>query len=146
MYKKILVPVDLADVDIAQPALDRAVALAKSSDAELRLLNVLSMIPAAYLDYMPSNYDTQERSRTEADIKKMAESTGLPASRTSTVVRLGAIYHEVLGEAQDWGADLIVVGSHDPSFATYLIGSNAANVVRHAHCSVLVVRQPAAKA
>lgn len=146
MYNKILVPVDLADIEIAQPALDRAVALAKSSNAELRLLNVMSMIPAAYLDYMPSNYDTQERTRSEEDIKKLAESTGLAAGKVSTVVRLGAIYHEVLGEAKDWGADLIVVGSHDPSFATYLIGSNAANVVRHAHCSVLVVRHAQHKA
>jgi nucleotide-binding universal stress UspA family protein len=141
MFKKILVPVDLADLDVAQPALEKAVALSKTSGAELRLLNVMSMVPAAYLDYMPSNYDTQERTRAETDIAKLAQSTGL-GERASTVVRLGAIYHEVLGEAKDWGADLIVVGSHDPSFATYLIGSNAANVVRHAHCSVLVVRFP----
>lgn len=145
MYNKILVPVDLADLEVAQPALEKAVALAKISGAQLRLLNVMSMIPAAYLDYMPSNYDTQERSRAEADIKKLADSTGL-VGNVSTVIRLGAVYHEVLGEGQDWGADLIVVGSHDPSFATYLIGSNAANVVRHAHCSVLVVRFPHDKA
>jgi len=144
MYNKILVPVDLSDLAVAQPALEKAVALAKASNADLRVINVKSMIPAAYLDYMPSNYDTQERERAEIDIAKVAKETGLPAGKVSTAVRLGAIYHEVLGEAQDWGADLIVVGSHDPSFATYLIGSNAANVVRHAHCSVLVVRQPAA--
>ena len=145
MYNKILVPVDLADLEVAQPALDKAVALARISGAQLRLLNVMSMIPAAYLDYMPSNYDTQERSRAEADIKKLALSTDM-GGNVSTVIRLGAVYHEVLGEATDWGADLIVVGSHDPSFATYLIGSNAANVVRHAHCSVLVVRYPSDKA
>ena len=74
MYNKILVPVDLADLEVAQPALEKAVALAKTSNAELRLLNVMSMIPAAYLDYMPSNYDSQERQRSEADIKKLAES------------------------------------------------------------------------
>lgn len=140
MYSKILVPVDLSDLAVAQPALEKAVALAKASDAELRVINVMSMIPAAYLDYMPSNYDTQERERAEIDIAKVAKESGLPANKVSTAVRLGAIYHEVLGEATDWGADLVVVGSHHPSFATYLIGSNAANIVRHAQCSVLVVR------
>ena len=140
MYSKILVPVDLSDLAVAQPALEKAVALAKASDAELRVINVMSMIPAAYLDYMPSNYDTQERERAEIDIAKVARESGLPANKVSTAVRLGAIYHEVLGEATDWGADLVVVGSHHPSFATYLIGSNAANIVRHAQCSVLVVR------
>ncbi|TPQ46867.1 universal stress protein UspA, partial [Prosthecomicrobium hirschii] len=34
----------------------------------------------------------------------------------------------------------IVVSSHRPSMATYLIGSNAAKIVRHAPCSVMVVR------
>lgn len=140
MYSKILVPVDLSDLAVAQPALEKAVALAKASDAELRVINVMSMIPAAYLDYMPSNYDTQERERAEIDIVKVARESGLPANKVSTAVRLGAIYHEVLGEATEWGADLVVVGSHHPSFATYLIGSNAANIVRHAQCSVLVVR------
>lgn len=140
MYNKILVPVDLSDLAVAQPALEKAVALAKASNADLRVINVMSMIPAAYLDYMPSNYDTQERERAEIDIAKVAKETGLPAGKVSTAVRLGAIYHEVLGEATEWGADLVVVGSHHPSFATYLIGSNAANIVRHAQCSVLVVR------
>ena len=140
MYNRILVPVDLGDIKVAQPAIDRAVALAKTSGAELKLLNVLSLIPAAYLDYMPTNYDSQERERAEQDLAKLAAATGMAKDKIITTVRIGAIYHEVLGEAKDWTADLIVVGSHDPSFATYLIGSNAANIVRHAHCSVLVVR------
>ena len=94
----------------------------------------------ARVSYLAVLVDTQERERAELDIGKLAKETGRPAGKISTAVRLGAIYHEVLGEATDWGADLIVVGSHHPSFATYLIGSNAANIVRHAHCSVLVVR------
>lgn len=141
MYKKVLVPVDLADMEVASPALEQAMLLAKASGGALRLVNVLSLIPAAYLDYMPANFDMQERERAAGDLKALSEKLGLPSDRVSTVVRLGAIYHEVLAEAKDWGADLIVTGSHDPSFATYLIGSNAANIVRHAHCSVLVVRK-----
>ena len=140
MYQRILVPVDLADIAVAQPALTRAAAMAKSSGGLLRLVNVLSMIPAAYLDYMPSNYDTQERERATTDLDALATKTGHDAAKVSTAIRLGAIYHEVLAEAKDWKADLIVIGSHDPTFATYLIGSNAANIVRHAHCSVLVER------
>jgi nucleotide-binding universal stress UspA family protein len=38
------------------------------------------------------------------------------------------------------GADLSVVGSHRPTTATYLLGSNAASIVRHAKRSVMVVR------
>jgi nucleotide-binding universal stress UspA family protein len=53
---------------------------------------------------------------------------------------MGSVYDDVLQEAEKSAADLIVVGSHRPSMATYLIGSNAVRIVRHAKCSVLVVR------
>ena len=42
--------------------------------------------------------------------------------------------------AKEIGADLIVMGSHRPELADYLLGANAAKVVRHADCSVMVVR------
>ncbi|MEK8126017.1 universal stress protein [Methylocystis sp. IM4] len=76
--------------------------------------------------------------------KKLAEIAGKlswPSVTPSTVVRYGAVYPEVLAEAEDWGADLIIVGSHRPGMATYLLGSSAAAIVRHAKCSVLVVRE-----
>jgi nucleotide-binding universal stress UspA family protein len=57
------------------------------------------------------------------------------------MVRLGSVYGEVLAEAEAIGADLVVVGSHRPSMATYLLGSNASTIVRHARSSVLVVRE-----
>jgi len=46
----------------------------------------------------------------------------------------------VLEEAEACKADLIVMGSHRPAMATYLLGSNAARIVRHAPCSVMVLR------
>jgi hypothetical protein len=45
-----------------------------------------------------------------------------------------------LGVAEEAGADLVVVGSHRPAMKDYLLGTNAARVVRHARCSVLVAR------
>ena len=64
-------------------------------------------------------------------------------SKVTTAVRMGSVYNEVLAEAEEHKADLIVIGSHRPAMATYLLGSNATTIVRHAPCSVLVVR-PAA--
>lgn len=140
MYNRVLVPVDLGDIDVASPAIARALSIVRTSGGSLRLMNVLSMIPAAYIDYVPTNFDTQEREKAEEALKKIAADSGLDTGRVSTVIHLGAIYHEVLNEAEAWKADLIVIGSHHPTLATYLIGSNAANIVRHANCSVLVVR------
>lgn len=56
------------------------------------------------------------------------------------VIRHGAAYEEILEAAQLVNADLIVIGAHKPDFGDYLLGPNAARVVRHAKASVLVER------
>ena len=53
-----------------------------------------------------------------------------------------ALRPEILAEALDWPADLIVVGAHRRSMATYLLGSTASALSRHAHCTVMIVRSP----
>ncbi len=142
MYKKILVPVDLGESDMAKLAMDAAVALARTgSEAQLRLVNVQPLVPIAFVDYIPPNFDEEMREVAEKDLADLALKVDLPRERVSSTVRFGAVYPEVLAEAEDWGADLVVVGSHRPTMATYLLGSNAKTIVRHAKCSVLVVRQ-----
>jgi len=140
MFKQILVPVDVDEVDIARPALDKAVEIAKVSDAALRLIHVRFRVPYAMNAYLPSGYhDGDEKASLEA-LGELAVKTGLPEDRVSFVSPFGRAYDEVLKEAAAIKADLIVVGSHRPNWGTYLIGSNAATIVRHALCSVLVVR------
>ena len=140
MYKTILVPVDLGDRATAQPALDRAVALATASGGTIRLITVRSIVPVTYMEFVPPSFDKGQQLEAEAALAEVAAGVPLPPERVSAVVRLGSIYNEVLEEAEKTGADLIVVGSHRPTMATYLLGSNAATIVRHARCSVLVVR------
>ncbi|GLI94655.1 universal stress protein [Methylocystis echinoides] len=141
MFKKILVPVDLSEPEMTTLALDAALALAKTGDASLRLVNVQPLVPVAFVDYIPPNFDEEMREAAEKDLTALAGKVDLPGGRVSSTVRFGAVYPEVLAEAEDWGADLLVVGSHRPTMATYLLGSNAKTIVRHAKCSVLVVRK-----
>jgi nucleotide-binding universal stress UspA family protein len=135
-----VVPIDLADVAVARPALDAAIELARMSGGDLRLVTVRSLMPVTYMEYVPVDFDATAKAEAEAELKVLAASLALPKNKVSTVVRVGSVYGEVLEEAKASGADLIVVGSHRPSMATYLIGSNAGTIVRHATCSVLVVR------
>jgi nucleotide-binding universal stress UspA family protein len=141
MYKSILVPVDLSDLEIAAPAIKAAVQLAEWTGAKLRLINVQQILPATYMDYVPPEFDAQQREWADAEMKAVHAKVALPPERVSIVVRIGGIYPEILAEAEEWGADLIVIGSHRPAMSTYLLGSNAKTVVRHAKCSVLVVRE-----
>ncbi len=140
MFRTILVPVDLAEPDIAVKAIKAAVSLAENSGGALRLVNVQQLLPATYMDYAPADFDLKQQEWAQGEMKSMAAKVPLPESRVSSVVRMGGIYPEILAEAEEWGADLIVIGSHRPAMSTYLLGSNAKTVVRHAKCSVLVVR------
>ena len=140
MFATILLPVDLADEETAAPAIHKAVELAQASEGSLRLIHVRSVTPVAYMDFVPPVFDDEQQGAAETRLAALAAGVDLPPERVSAVVRLGSVYGEVLDEAERTGADLIVVGSHRPSMATFLLGSNAGAIVRHAKCSVLVVR------
>ncbi|MBI4274632.1 MAG: universal stress protein [Rhizobiales bacterium] len=140
MFKQILVPVDLGDPDLARPAIETAVALARTSNGKIRLINVLPMTPVMLAEYVPPDFDVQQRKSAEEALAIIVQESGLDSSRASSVVRQGGIYHEVLEEARAMNADLIVMTSHRPAMRSYFLGSNAGHVVRYAKCSVLVVR------
>ena len=140
MYKSILVPIDLADTDLAKPAITTAATLAHTWGGTVRLLNVLPMTPVMLAEYVPPDFDVQQRKSAEEAIKLIAQECGLDSAHISGTVRQGGIYHEVLEEAKAINADLIVMSSHRPAMRTYFLGSNAGHVVRYAKCSVLVVR------
>jgi len=141
LYKRILVPIDLADVALAKPAIAAAVMMAKESSGTVRLINVLPITPVMLAEYVPPDFEAQQRASAEEAIVIVARETGLDPARVSTVVRQGTIDREILDEAKSINADLIVMSSHRTGMRTYFLGSNAGHVVRYAGCSVLVVRQ-----
>lgn len=57
MFKNILVPIDLADTDLAKPAIDNAAALARASNGRVRLLTVMAMTPVMLAEYVPADFD-----------------------------------------------------------------------------------------
>ncbi|MGD9838275.1 MAG: universal stress protein [Afipia sp.] len=140
MFQSILVPIDLADTDLAKPAIETAASLSTSSGGMVRLVNVMPMTPVMLAEYVPPDFDAQQRQSAEEALAIVARESGIESRRISIAVRQGGIYHEVLEEAADIGADLIVMTSHRPSMQSYFLGSNAGHVVRYAKCSVLVVR------
>jgi nucleotide-binding universal stress UspA family protein len=140
MFKSILVPIDLADTDLAKPAIATAATLSQTWHGTVRLLNVQPMTPAMLAEYVPADFDVLQRGASEEALSIVAKESGIAATRITTAVRQGGIYHEILEEAAAIQADLIVMTSHRPAMKTYFLGSNAGHVVRYAPCSVLVVR------
>ncbi|HEY8214382.1 MAG TPA: universal stress protein [Methylocystis sp.] len=140
MYRKILLPVDIVEPEMTDRAIAVAQELAKAFDSDVRLINVQSLLPISFLDYVPENFDLQVRRGLEKEIAAIAGKIERAPERVSTTLQFGPVYQKVLAEAEEWGADLIVLCSHRPGMDRFLIGSNATTIVNHAQCSVLVVR------
>lgn len=140
MFRKILVPVDTAEAAVAEPGVYLAAQLAALTNGAIRMIHVLSAIPLSFQEFLPPRVSADRESAARSTLLEMAKNADVPMDLFSHTLRIGAVADEVLAEAEVWGADLIIIGSHRPSMSTYLLGSNAQKIVRHANCSVLVVR------
>ncbi|MCG8710161.1 universal stress protein [Brenneria sp. 4F2] len=142
MYKTILVPVDIEEDALTRNALVHVVKLAKMSDARVHLFHALPDASAFLSAYSFGIKEFENEAVVKADekLKSLIQTIDLPASNLSFSVSFGTPRDEVLQLAEEINADLIVVGSRRPDVKTYLLGSNAAAIVRHAKTSVLVVR------
>ncbi|WOJ88161.1 universal stress protein [Methylocapsa polymorpha] len=140
MFRKILVPIDSAEPAIAELGVFLAAQLTALCDGAVRMIHVLPEIPYGFKEFLPPHVSATRENTVGSLFQDLAKKANIPAGRFSHILRTGVVYDEVLREAEDWGADLIIVGSHNPSMSTYLLGSNAQKIVRHANCSVLVAR------
>lgn len=140
MFKRILVPIDLAEPQMTKAATEHSETLAKAFDSEIRLINVQSLTPIKLLDYLPQDFDENIRRGLEGELASVAAQLTLPPARVTTALLFGPIYQTIVEEAGRWKSDLIILCSHRPGMDRFLIGSNANAVTRHATCPVLIVR------
>ncbi len=141
MFQHILLPVDLANLDSQDKAIDAALNLAGASGAKIHLMTVLpSFGEGVVSSFFPADY--QERAIKEADEALVAlESEKMAGNDTvSHSIAVGRIYEQILKTQEQLSVDLIVMASHQPDVKDYLLGPNASRVARHAACSVLIVR------
>ena len=141
MFKEILLPIDLGEVESSRKAVSTAIELSRTEGARLHLLCVVPGYSMSIVSqYFPEGFE--ETSLAEA-AKQLDDfiAKNIPAEITSpAIVANGTVYKEILRVAGEIGCDMIVIASHRPELKDYLLGPNAARVVRHADCSVLVVR------
>ncbi|RXV59266.1 universal stress protein [Roseovarius sp. A46] len=138
----------LCAVDVSNPHRDdnvlrMAARLAALDDAQL---DVITVVPDYGMSVVGTYFDKDHHPRIEEDARQrlhdlVAEVLGHEANeKVRHVVVTGNAYEEILRVARADGAALIVIGAHKPDFRDFLLGPNAARVVRHADCSVMVVR------
>jgi nucleotide-binding universal stress UspA family protein len=145
---KILLATDGSDY--SKIAVDAVADRPWPTGSELKIISVMepTYVPTTDVWVLPDNfYNVMEEvsmSRAQAAVKDAAEK--IKSSKTAelepiTEVRSGAARNVILDEAERWGADLIILGSHGYSgLQRFLLGSVSHAVAAHAHCSVEIVR------
>lgn len=139
-FQHILVTVDIEDPTNTEREIMRVRELAEASSARITLINVRTPRSSRYNAYLPKSFDADEQAWHEGELEKWVAKVGPTTQPVATKVRVGSVSGEILAEARAGEADLIVVGSHPPSLASRLLGSNAEKIVREAQVSVLVAR------
>ena len=136
MYKTILVPIDIANLDKGKAMIDVATAHA-GKDTQIILLNVVEEIPTWAAAEIPEGILDKSRQTSDEEMHAIAEASGIDMD---VEIRMGHSYKTILEVAEEETVDLIIIASHRPGLQDYFLGSTAAKVVRHAKCSVLITR------
>ncbi|MEM9438224.1 MAG: universal stress protein [Pseudomonadota bacterium] len=135
MYSNILLPVSFEEDRNVQASLEVAQAL-RAPGGKITCIHVVEQLPHYATEFVPIAHLEAARSDLNAGLQKIIEGV----EDAHAVVVEGSAAHSILNFAEDHGKDLIIVASHRPGMADYLLGSTAAKVVRHAKCAVHVIR------
>ncbi len=136
-FLRVLAAIDLSSVSRA--VLEAAWAIARADKGEVRALFVLEPLPMM-LARIAGDREEDRRRKGREETERVLEAVGLVGEAAQGRMREGHAGREILEEAQDWDADLIVVGSHGFGFFDRLmLGSTALFVLRHGHRATVIV-------
>ncbi|MCZ4272508.1 universal stress protein [Maritalea porphyrae] len=141
MFTSVLLPIDLNQESSWDRALPAAEQIARDYGAKLTIMSVLPTfgLPAVS-QYFPEGFEKKAEGAASEALKSFVRDKCTNPDQVKLHLAHGTIYDEILQYAAKIQCDLIVMGSHRPEFKDYLLGPNAARVVRHAKQSVFVVR------
>jgi nucleotide-binding universal stress UspA family protein len=140
---KLLLAIDGSS--FSDPVVHTAVSRPWPPQSVARILTVVEtlypVVPEAALTTNLADAQEMLRKQAEALVQSLSELIAKSGLATETCIREGDAAHEIVDEARDWNADLIVTGSHGRrGLKRVFLGSVAHYVVSHAPCSVEVVR------
>lgn len=144
---KILLAIDGSSS--SQAALQSVAARPWPASTEVKVLHVVEL-PSLLIGREMGGNDSEFEAFLEAQREQGKELADKAAQElreakfdVSTELVEGDPKSQIIDVADQWPADMIVVGSHGwKGLSRFLMGGVSQAVVRHAHCSVEVIRQP----
>jgi len=141
MFKSILVPIDLDDETESKKLFDSAVELAEGMGAKLSVMTVVPNFSMPMVaSFFPPDFEKKALAEGLKSLTAFVEARESSVVIEKTMVGHGSVYKEIVGAAVEIKADAIVLGPGSAEAGDYLLGHNATRVMRHAPCSVLLLR------
>lgn len=141
MTKHILCAVDMTHSDDAASLLAEAGKLADFYGATLSVITVLPDYNSSWVGSFFKEGMLQEAANSASDTLHDLVRRALPdRKQVQHIVKIGAVYQQVLETIDEIDADLVIVGAHKPDIADKLLGPNSARIARHSPVSTFVVR------
>ncbi|MEE2997435.1 MAG: universal stress protein [Pseudomonadota bacterium] len=141
MYKNILLPVDLGNESSWAKALPTAIKYCETFGSVLHVMTVMPDFGSPMVaQFFPDDHEDRMMGQVNEVLHKFVVDHVPHVINVQHIVTDGTIYKKIIDTAEDINADLIIMGSHRPELQDYLLGPNAARVVRHSAKSVLVMR------
>ena len=141
MFKDILLPVDLGNPETQEKAVSTAIEMAKVFGSRLHVMTIVPDFGESFVSsFFPVDYQEKAVEAANTTLHAFVKEHIPEGIQVQHIVAHGTIYDEILSFAKEHQIDMIVMASHRPQLQDYLLGPNAARVVRHAQCSVTVVR------
>lgn len=138
-YRQLLVAIDLSDQSRAIAA--KSVELARQWQAQVRLLHVIEFVPVEPMsDALVPVVQIDDRVVARAKEQMMALASSLGVAADCCRVATGNVKGEILRQARDAGADLIVLGCRERHGLSILINLTEDTVLHGAPCDVLAMR------
>lgn len=140
MFKRILVPLDLQDMEGAKKTL-QMVSEYTNNNVDIHLLSVLAGYHMPIVaSYFPKDMISEALNAIHKELDTLA-SIYLAERIVSTSVTEGTVYKAIVKQAKKINADLVIIGSHKHNTVEkIMLGSVASKVTERAKCSVLVIR------
>ncbi len=141
MSGKVLVAIDLAHANEQKTILETGKKLAELDGASLSVVTVIPDFGMSVVgSYFDKNTSAKALEMATENLHAFVSETLGSGYDVQHVIRMGTAYAEILQAAKELNITLIVLGAHKPEFKDFLLGPNAARVVRHSNCSIHVVR------
>ena len=138
-YRQLLVAIDLSDQSRAIAA--KSVELARQWQAQLRLLHVIEFVPVEPMsDALVPVVQIDDRVIARAREQMQALSTALGIAGENCRVATGNVKAEILRQARELNADLIVLGCRERHGLSILVNLTEDTVLHGAPCDVLAMR------